>query len=88
MRKQVASEQPLCPDCEAEGRVTAWFPVGELDHVLALSHGGTNDRGNLVGRCKRHHLAKTARDMGHRPKPARGCDAHGWPTEPEHSWNR
>jgi len=65
-----------------------WFPVGELDHVLALSSGGTNDRDNLVGRCKRHHLIKTARDMGHRVKPAKGCDAHGWPTEPGHSWNR
>jgi len=85
MREQVASEQTLCPDCEAEGCVTSWFPAGELDHVLALSHGGTNDRDNLVGRCKRHHLVKTARDMGHRVKPAKGCDALGWPTEPGHS---
>jgi 5-methylcytosine-specific restriction protein A len=88
MRERVAAEQPLCPDCQAEGRALLWYPDGELDHVLALHRGGTNDRENLLGRCKRHHMIKTARDRGCRARTTRRCDAAGWPIDPEHLWNR
>lgn len=62
LRKQVMREQPLCPECEAEGRAVAWYEGGELDHIVPLSKGGTNERSNLVGRCRPHHLAKSAKE--------------------------
>ena len=33
----------------------------EVDHIVALSKGGTHDWSNLQGFCKRHHSMKTAR---------------------------
>ena len=56
-------EHLWCPDCLAEGkRVLAT----ELDHVQP--HCGDPglfwDEANLVGRCKSHHSAKTAREVG------------------------
>lgn len=50
-----------CTDC---GRVCAWHDGkqwrtagmgGEVDHVRALSEGGTDDAGNLELRCKSCH---------------------------------
>lgn len=78
LRRQVAAEQPLCPDCEAQGRVTAWYEQGgELDHVKPLHKGGTNERSNLEGVCKLHHDERTAREQGHRRRVKVGAD--GWP---------
>lgn len=52
----------------------------ELDHIKPLYKGGTDDRDNLQGLCPDCHAAKTARDMGQRPRPPnRGVDADGWP---------
>lgn len=64
LRKQIMKEQPLCPDCEAEGRAVAWYEGGELDHIVPLSKGGTNERSNLVGLCKVHHDQKSERERG------------------------
>ena len=79
MRQRVRQEQPLCGDCESEGKVRAW---DELDHTIALEHGGSNDRDNLAGLCRAHHLDKTARDRGFKS----GCGADGMPTDPHHHW--
>jgi len=32
----------------------------EVDHVIPLAKGGTDDFGNLVAICTRHHRIKTA----------------------------
>lgn len=76
----VRAQQPLCPDCLAVGVVRVWE---ELDHVVALEHGGTNDLSNLVGLCKPHHVAKTAKDRGYKQS---ACDAQGNPVDPGHHW--
>ena len=34
----------------------------EVDHIVPLSQGGTNDPSNLITRCARHHKIKTAKE--------------------------
>jgi 5-methylcytosine-specific restriction protein A len=55
LRQQVLAEQPFCA-CGA--------PTTEVDHIVPLSKGGTNDRSNLIGRCKPCHSRKTAKSDG------------------------
>ena len=71
-REQVRREEPLCRMCLAKGRVT---PTQEIDHIIPLSEGGTNDRSNLQGLCRDHHLEKG----GCRHRQRIGID--GWPIE-------
>lgn len=58
-RAQVLREEPLCRECLAIGRTTA---ANEVDHVIAKSKGGTDDRANLQALCKSHHSAKTMKE--------------------------
>ena len=57
IRAAVLDADPLCARCRAEGRTVA---AREVDHVLPLHRGGTDDRANLQGLCAEHHEAKTA----------------------------
>jgi 5-methylcytosine-specific restriction enzyme A len=57
VRARVFAEQPLCVMCEAEGRIG---PSEELDHIVPLSQGGTDERSNLQGLCVAHHAEKSA----------------------------
>lgn len=68
-------KNPLCQDCLDEGRVNA--KELEVDHVVPLYKGGKDDESNYRTRCKEHHKAKTAQDMGYQPKTEVGLD--GWP---------
>jgi hypothetical protein len=52
-----ASQNWLCGDCKVQ--LPAWF---EVDHVIALHNGGTNEVGNLVALCRDCHGKKTAMD--------------------------
>jgi 5-methylcytosine-specific restriction protein A len=58
LRKRVIGEQPVCDDCQAEGRVEA---AVEVDHTIP--HRGSSrlfwSRQNLKGKCKSHHSQKT-----------------------------
>ena len=81
MRKLVATEQPLCPDCEKEGRVTAWYPDGELDHIRPIAKGGTNDRSNLQGTCKDHNRERRNKSFGFAHKDRVRIGHDGWPVE-------
>lgn len=81
VRDIVRHEQPLCPECERHGVLRGW---DELDHIVPLFKGGTDDRDNLVGLCAVHHAAKTALDL--RRRPAGACDAAGHPVDPGHPW--
>lgn len=56
LRTLVRTEEPLCRRCLAEGRVSA---TTEVDHIVPLAWGGTNDRGNLQGLCYDCHDAKS-----------------------------
>ena len=56
-----ASQDNLCvgPDCEAE-----LYPWGlELDHILPLELGGSNDISNLQALCESCHKEKTRADI-------------------------
>lgn len=62
-RARFLGQQPLCVDCEAEGRMTL---ATEVDHQVR--HRGDYtlfwDESNWRPRCKPHHSAKTAREVG------------------------
>lgn len=81
IRNAVLSREPLCRACHAKGRYT---PAAELDHIIPLHAGGTNDVSNLQPLCRECHQAKTARDMGYRERVTIGAD--GWPIEGASSW--
>jgi hypothetical protein len=55
-KKYVAAQQGWkCGDCQRQ--LPAWF---EVDHVIALEHGGSNHIDNLVAICRDCHGKKTA----------------------------
>ena len=55
-KKFVASRQDWnCGDCKS--RLNAWF---EVDHKIALEHGGSNHVDNLLALCRECHGKKTA----------------------------
>ncbi len=56
---RVLAEEPECRECATFGITRA---ATEVDHIRALSDGGTNDRENLQPLCRRHHAKKTVRD--------------------------
>lgn len=66
---------PLCVICEQRRIVRA---AVELDHIVPLWKGGTNDQSNLQGLCKACHDEKSERECGERVgRPLIGVD--GWP---------
>lgn len=73
IRWQVLSANPLCVQCEKAGRVKL---ASEVDHIVPLHKGGTDDLTNLQGLCADCHVDKTSLDQGHRVKPTIGID--GW----------
>lgn len=52
-----ASQNWICKDCNKQ--LPAWF---EVDHVIALHNGGSNEIDNLVALCRDCHGKKTAMD--------------------------
>ena len=55
-KKYVAAQQGWkCGDCQRQ--LPAWF---EVDHVIALEHGGSNHVDHLVALCRDCHGKKTA----------------------------
>ncbi len=78
MRAQKMRENPLCIYCQKKG-VTR---IGkELDHIVPVSLGGSNEESNLQLLCFDCHAAKTILDLGQKPKPKIGLD--GWPESDE-----
>jgi len=66
MRARYFSDNPLCVICAAAGRVTI---ATDLDHIVALCNGGTNDIVNMQGLCRACHETKTRRDLGQSDQP-------------------
>lgn len=67
IRSRVLREEPVC---------TCGEPTTDVDHLVPLRAGGTNDRANLRARCHRCHSQKTAREdggFGNRRRRVRGA---------------
>ncbi len=58
-RDQVAREQPWCPVCDEQGRMGLGT---QLDHIVPISAGGSDERSNLQMLCDAHHREKTLRE--------------------------
>ena len=72
LRHVVLVEEPLCMLCNRR-------PSVEVDHILPICKGGTDDRDNLQGACKACHEEKTCKDLGIKKPVTIGLD--GYPLE-------
>lgn len=52
-------DRGLCVLCLADGRAV---PATEVDHIVAVEHGGTDELSNLQSLCTPCHRHKTARE--------------------------
>lgn len=52
-------DRGLCVLCLADGRAV---PANEVDHIIAVAHGGTEALDNLQSLCTPCHRHKTARE--------------------------
>lgn len=66
----------LCQPCRRNGHVTE---AAEVDHIVNVARGGTDDPSNLESTCHECHVAKTLVESGQKPKQPIGVD--GWPVE-------
>jgi 5-methylcytosine-specific restriction protein A len=65
LRRMVLREEPLCRDIWGVHRkYRVVVPATEVDHIVPLEQGGTNERSNLQGLCHSCHSRKTVRDDG------------------------
>lgn len=77
LRAEHLSVNPLCVECSRAGRVTL---ATQIDHVLALAHGGRDTRDAFDNRqalCDACHKDKTAKEFGKFRRQPVGLD--GWP---------
>jgi 5-methylcytosine-specific restriction protein A len=63
LRAWVLREEILCRPCREANPPRVAASV-EVDHIVPLAQGGTDDRSNLCGICIPCHRAKTARERG------------------------
>ena len=73
-RKRFLYNEPLCRQCNARGIVRI---ATQVDHIIALVNGGSDDDSNKQPLCDECHKTKTAADMGHSSRVTIGID--GWP---------
>lgn len=58
--KRFARDNPqICKHCQESGLTRAG---DELDHIVPLHLGGSNDYNNLQWLCRTHHLEKTKKE--------------------------
>lgn len=60
-------------ECQKHNRISA---ATEVDHVIPLHKGGTDDYDNLQGLCHNCHADKTRVDKGQRAKIAIGLNGY------------
>ena len=82
--KRILSINPLCAECQKHGKVTV---ATEVDHIIPLFKGGTEEDNNLQGLCRACHEVKTLADTGKKPY-TQACDKTGLPTDSNHPWNK
>lgn len=68
----------LCIMCFELGILTA---ATEVDHIIGIAEGGTDDDDNLRSLCSRCHARVTAIQRRNATSKKVGCDADGWPLE-------
>lgn len=56
LRLRVLREEPLCRQCQRA--------ASQVDHILPLTKGGSNDRDNLQSLCASCHSTKTGTERG------------------------
>jgi 5-methylcytosine-specific restriction protein A len=61
LRLMVLREEPLCQVCLQEQKTV---PATDVDHIVTLRKGGTNERSNLQSLCHSCHSAKTVSEDG------------------------
>lgn len=66
-RARILAEEPLCRPCREAGRISE---SKEVDHIVPLSEGGSDDRSNKQGICKDCHRAKTAAESARARHPS------------------
>ena len=81
LRAAILGERPLCQHCLDRGVIEL---ATEVDHVN--NDPSDNRPEALQSLCKPCHSRKTQRDMGH--TVAMGCDADGYPLDPDHDWQK
>lgn len=59
MRADLFTRQPLCAECERQGRVSR---ATQRDHIKPLSDGGADDQTNEQGLCEACHDEKSERE--------------------------
>lgn len=82
MRLAILADQPLCRNCERQGRITA---ATEVDHIKRLKRGGSYEHENLQPLCKSCHSRKT---VAERDAKMSKFDDRGNPLHANHLWNR
>ncbi|MDC0325220.1 HNH endonuclease [bacterium] len=61
LRLMVLKREPLCRHCNIQGQITL---ATDVDHIISLVRGGTNELNNLQPLCHSCHSKKTAREDG------------------------
>jgi 5-methylcytosine-specific restriction enzyme A len=67
MRQWLLAREPLCRQCQAEGKTTA---ATEVDHITPLAQGGAHAAANLQPLCRDCHQRKSAREGASASKAA------------------
>jgi 5-methylcytosine-specific restriction protein A len=76
LRERMFLTNPLCAHCLEAGIVRVWE---ELDHIVPLFQGGTNDESNLAGLCRECHNKKSQKERGRTVSVQIGLD--GYPVD-------
>lgn len=76
IRQEHFSKFPLCVKCLEKG---LYVQATELDHIIALTNGGKEERSNRQGLCNNCHKEKTIIDLNYKPVVKTGLD--GFPME-------
>lgn len=76
IRKRLFEDQPLCVECERQGRIRA---ATERDHIIPISQGGEDTEANTQALCHACNAAKGIAETGRKPKQRIGLD--GWPID-------
>lgn len=69
LRERVIAANPICVKCKRN-------LVDDVDHIIPIAQGGTDDIDNLQGLCRGCHAKKTKKDHN----PIKGTCPHGTPT--------
>lgn len=77
----IKRDNGLCQACLRSGHIAIGH---EVDHIIGLAQGGTDEDDNKELLCYHCHAAKTAKDNGKRHRNRIGLD--GVPIGPGHHW--